>query len=70
MAVGDFESAVTLLLSTPPGEATFYLDALRAVSLASAVSPALHELAVKVLCRQVSNGLLGLLNDILQDRLF
>ncbi|BFI33782.1 hypothetical protein AXG93_59s1230 [Marchantia polymorpha subsp. ruderalis] len=48
VSVGDFESAVTLLLSTPLGDENFYLDALRAVSLASAVSPALHELAVKV----------------------
>ncbi|KAL3689312.1 hypothetical protein R1sor_015621 [Riccia sorocarpa] len=48
VSVGDFESAVTLLLSTPPGDENFYLDALRAVSLATAVSPALHELAVKV----------------------
>ncbi|KAL2631416.1 hypothetical protein R1flu_016102 [Riccia fluitans] len=48
VSVGDFESAVTLLLSTPPGDENFYVDALRAVSLATAVSPALHELAVKV----------------------
>ncbi|MCO5563310.1 hypothetical protein L7F22_016950 [Adiantum nelumboides] len=48
VSIGDFEAAVTLLLSSSPNSATFYVDALRAVSLASAVSPALHELAVKV----------------------
>jgi hypothetical protein len=46
--VGDLEAAVTILLATPPNNPLFYMDALRAVSLASAVSPALHELAVKV----------------------
>ncbi|CAM6125774.1 unnamed protein product [Calypogeia fissa] len=56
VAVGDFESAVTLLLSTPPGEPTFYLDALRAVSLAAAVSPALHELSVKVVAANMQSG--------------
>jgi len=48
IAIGDFESAVTLLLATPPDNPLFYMDALRAVSLASAVSTGLHELAVKV----------------------
>ncbi|KAI5069331.1 hypothetical protein GOP47_0015632 [Adiantum capillus-veneris] len=48
VSIGDFEAAVTLLLSSSPDSANFYVDALRAVSLASAVSPALHELAVKV----------------------
>lgn len=48
IAIGDFESAVTLLLATPPNNPLFYMDALRAVSLASAVSTGLHELAVKV----------------------
>ena len=48
IAIGDFESAVTLLLATPPNDPLFYMDALRAVSLASAVSTGLHELAVKV----------------------
>eukprot|EP00250_Pteridium_aquilinum_P015429 c22572_g1_i1 orf=475-4656(+) len=48
VSIGDFEAAVTLLLATPPESANFYVDALRAISLASAVSPALHELAVKV----------------------
>ena len=46
--MGDFEAAVTLLLATPPNNPLFYMDALRAVSLASAVSTGLHELAVKV----------------------
>lgn len=48
IAICDFESAVTLLLATPPNNPLFYMDALRAVSLASAVSTGLHELAVKV----------------------
>lgn len=48
IATGDYESAVTLLLSTPPDAATFNSDALRAVVLAAAVSPAMHALAVKV----------------------
>jgi hypothetical protein len=48
ISVGDLEAAVTILLATPPNNPLFYMDALRAVSLASAVSPALHELAVKV----------------------
>lgn len=39
---------MTLLLATPPDNPLFYMDALRAVSLASAVSTGLHELAVKV----------------------
>ncbi|KAJ7557212.1 hypothetical protein O6H91_05G117000 [Diphasiastrum complanatum] len=46
--IGDYEAAVTLLLSTPPNSPHFYVDSLRAVALAAAVSPALHELAVKV----------------------
>ncbi|XP_057818736.2 uncharacterized protein LOC131031599 isoform X2 [Cryptomeria japonica] len=48
VAVGDLEAAVTLLLSTPPDSPYFYVDALRAVALSSAVSSALYELAVKV----------------------
>lgn len=48
VAVGELEDAVTLLLSTPPDSPYFYVDALRAVALSSAVSSALHELAVKV----------------------
>lgn len=48
VAVGRLEDAVTLLLSTPPDSPYFYVDALRAVALSSAVSSALHELAVKV----------------------
>ncbi|GBG86177.1 hypothetical protein CBR_g41081 [Chara braunii] len=48
VSVGDYESAVTLLLSTSPDSDLFFLDALRAVALASAVSPAMHELAIKV----------------------
>jgi hypothetical protein len=46
--VGDLEAEVTILLATPPNNPLFYMDALLAVSLASAVSPALHELAIKV----------------------
>jgi hypothetical protein len=56
ISLGDFEAAVTLLLSTPPESASFYVDALRAISLASAVSPGLHELAVKVLSENVFNS--------------
>ncbi len=41
--MGDLEAEVTILLATPPNNPLFYMDALRAVSLASAVSPALHE---------------------------
>lgn len=48
MSVGNLEVAVSLLLSTPPESAYFYLNALRAVALSSAVSRSLHELAVKV----------------------
>ncbi|KAH7442491.1 hypothetical protein KP509_03G091500 [Ceratopteris richardii] len=48
VSVGDFEAAVTLLLSSSPNSSSFYVDALRAIALASTVSPALHELAVKV----------------------
>eukprot|EP01018_Ginkgo_biloba_P039533 Gb_06602 [translate_table: standard] len=48
VSVGNLEAAVTLLLSTPPESPYFYVDALRAVALSSAVSSALHELAVKV----------------------
>lgn len=49
ISLGDLEAAVTILLSSPPDSANFYVDALCAISLASAVSPALHELAVKVI---------------------
>ncbi|KAH9305179.1 hypothetical protein KI387_009583, partial [Taxus chinensis] len=48
VAVGDLEAAVTLLLSTPPDSSYFYVDALRAITLSSAVSSALYELSVKV----------------------
>ena len=46
--MGDYEAAVTLLLASPPGSATFYVDALRAVALSAAVSPAMQDLTVKV----------------------
>ncbi|KAM0932569.1 putative transcription factor WD40-like family [Dioscorea sansibarensis] len=48
ISVGNLESAVSLLLSTPPEGSHFYPNALRAVALSSAVSRSLHELAVKV----------------------
>ncbi|XP_057416472.1 uncharacterized protein LOC130711050 isoform X2 [Lotus japonicus] len=48
ISVGDLEVAVSLLLSTPPESSYFYVNALRAVALSSAVSRSLHELAVKV----------------------
>lgn len=48
MSVGNLEVAVSLLLSTPPESSYFYVNALRAVALSSAVSRSLHELAVKV----------------------
>ncbi|KAF3790620.1 WD repeat-containing protein 11 [Nymphaea thermarum] len=48
VSVGNLEAAVTLLLSTPPEGSYFYVNALRAVALSSAVSMSLHELAVKV----------------------
>ncbi|ERN03720.1 WD repeat-containing protein 11 [Amborella trichopoda] len=48
VSVGNLEAAVTLLLSTPPEGSHFYVNALRAVALSSAVSRSLHELAVKV----------------------
>lgn len=48
ITVGDLETAVSLLLSTPPEGSYFYPNALRAVALSSAVSSSLHELAVKV----------------------
>ncbi|CAJ1944584.1 unnamed protein product [Sphenostylis stenocarpa] len=48
VSVGNLEAAVSLLLSTPPESSYFYVNALRAVALSSAVSRSLHELAVKV----------------------
>lgn len=48
VSVGNLEAAVSLLLSTPPESSYFYINALRAVALSSAVSRSLHELAVKV----------------------
>ncbi|KAL6585967.1 hypothetical protein OROMI_002611 [Orobanche minor] len=48
VSVGNLEAAVSLLLSTSPESSYFYVNALRAVALASAVSSSLLELAVKV----------------------
>ncbi|KAL0333972.1 UNVERIFIED_CONTAM: hypothetical protein Sangu_1553400 [Sesamum angustifolium] len=48
VSVGNLEAAVSLLLSTSPESSYFYVNALRAVVLSSAVSSSLHELAVKV----------------------
>ncbi|XP_076929183.1 uncharacterized protein LOC143593436 [Bidens hawaiensis] len=48
VTVGNLNAAVHLLLSTPPESSFFYLNALRAVALSSAVSRSLNELAVKV----------------------
>ncbi|WJX95819.1 hypothetical protein P8452_77094 [Trifolium repens] len=48
VSVGNLEAAVSILLSTPPESSFFYVNALRAVALSSAVSRSLHELAVKV----------------------
>ncbi|CAK7345444.1 unnamed protein product [Dovyalis caffra] len=48
VSVGNLEAAVSLLLSTSPESSYFYVNALRAVALSSAVSRSLHELAVKV----------------------
>ncbi|XP_019440273.1 PREDICTED: WD repeat-containing protein 11-like isoform X3 [Lupinus angustifolius] len=48
VSVGNLEVAVSLLLSTPPESSYFYVNALRAFALSSAVSKSLHELAVKV----------------------
>lgn len=48
VSVGNLEAAVSLLLSTPPESSYFYVNALRAVALSSAVSRSLNELAVKV----------------------
>ncbi|XP_068653674.1 uncharacterized protein [Aristolochia californica] len=48
VSVGNLEAAVSLLLSTSPEGPHFYVNALRAVALSSAVSRSLHELAVKV----------------------
>ncbi|KAG9455783.1 hypothetical protein H6P81_000291 [Aristolochia fimbriata] len=48
VSVGNLEAAVSLLLSTPPEGPHFFVNALRAVALSSAVSRSLHELAVKV----------------------
>ncbi|KAL5547799.1 hypothetical protein UlMin_003030 [Ulmus minor] len=48
VTVGNLEAAVSLLLSTSPESEYFYVNALRAVALASAVSSSLLELAVKV----------------------
>lgn len=49
VSVGNLEAAVSLLLSSSPESAYFYVNALRAVALSSAVSASLLELAVKVL---------------------
>ncbi|KAJ8768132.1 hypothetical protein K2173_021072 [Erythroxylum novogranatense] len=48
VSVGNLEVAVSLLLSTSPESSYFYVNALRAVALSSAVSRSLLELAVKV----------------------
>lgn len=48
VSIGNLEAAVSLLLSTSPESSYFYVNALRAVALSSAVSRSLHELAVKV----------------------
>nr|XP_043621964.1 WD repeat-containing protein 11-like [Erigeron canadensis] len=48
VTVGNLNTAVHLLLSTPPESSFFYPNALRAVALSSAVSRSLNELAVKV----------------------
>ncbi|KAJ4950939.1 hypothetical protein NE237_027771 [Protea cynaroides] len=48
VSVGNLEAAVSLLLSSHPDDSYFYVNALRAVALSSAVSRSLHELAVKV----------------------
>ncbi|OEL29402.1 hypothetical protein BAE44_0009580 [Dichanthelium oligosanthes] len=48
VSLGNLETAVSLLLSTPPEGSNFYPNALRAVVLSSAVSQSLHELAVKL----------------------
>ncbi|CAN0918250.1 WD repeat-containing protein 11 [Linum grandiflorum] len=48
ITVGNLETAVSLLLSTPAESSFFYPNALRAVALSSAVSKSLLELAVKV----------------------
>ncbi|XP_076936637.1 uncharacterized protein LOC143603842 [Bidens hawaiensis] len=48
VTVGNLNAAVHLLLSTPPESSFFYLNALRAIALSSAVSRSLNELAVKV----------------------
>lgn len=49
VSVGNLEAAVSLLLSSSPESSYFYVNALRAVALSSAVSTSLLELAVKVL---------------------
>ncbi|XP_041999067.1 WD repeat-containing protein 11-like isoform X2 [Salvia splendens] len=48
VSVGNLEAAVSVLLSTSPESSYFYVNALRAVALSSAVSMSLLELAVKV----------------------
>lgn len=48
VSVGNLEAAVSLLLSSSPESSYFYVNALRAVALSSAVSTSLLELAVKV----------------------
>ncbi|KAJ8753225.1 hypothetical protein K2173_017829 [Erythroxylum novogranatense] len=48
VSVGNLEAAVSLLLSSSPESPYFYVNALRAVALSSAVSRSLLELAVKV----------------------
>ncbi|KAL9685127.1 hypothetical protein QQ045_022574 [Rhodiola kirilowii] len=48
VSVGNLEGAVSLLLSSSPESPYFYANALRAVTLSSAVSKSLLELAVKV----------------------
>ncbi|KAF7806409.1 WD repeat-containing protein 11 isoform X1 [Senna tora] len=56
VSVGNLEVAVSLLLSTPPESSYFYLNALRAVALSSAVSRSLHELTVNVVAANMVRG--------------
>ncbi|XP_039066370.1 uncharacterized protein LOC120211986 [Hibiscus syriacus] len=53
VTVGNFEGAVSLLLSASPESPYFYPNALRAVALSSAVSRSLLQLALKVVAANV-----------------
>uniref|UniRef100_A0A0E0CF77 Uncharacterized protein n=1 Tax=Oryza meridionalis TaxID=40149 RepID=A0A0E0CF77_9ORYZ len=67
VSLGNLETAVSLLLSTPPEGSNFYPNALRAVVLSSAVSRSLHELAVKPIWLERTNHYLARIFSVLWE---